>query len=558
MAYIAPNGNIWLCHNVPIDKTYQNTLYWENTTTGKQKQIDFFTAQNSPYMKYALTNQYYSRHEKGSIRVSYLADYLFDCNYLVFQNSSFGNGKYFFAFITSVEYINNTVSQVNFEIDVIQTWFFDFTIEPCFLERTHVLDDTIYSNLTPEPVEPGEYTYQMISQESVTSDLLIIVSLVVVDGAASSGNVYGNIYGGTTLYAFLPSDVSGLNTFLGTYAAAPETIVSIYMAPACLIDQTVEAGGLALSSSDVRTGLTQLITALPEPTTYKKFGTYTPHNNKMYSYPFCMMEVFTGEGSKAVYRYEFFKNDIVVDNVTVSVRGEPQFEYGGCVTSPVELVLVPHGYKVAGLSLSEEVLLNESISLKDYPLCSWNMDAYKAWVAQNSLPIAYGLGASMASTVGSVITAPLISQPQRIVGATASMVGQVLNIMAEDYKASIAADQLHGQAKGSANISMGKQGFFFAHKVVNEDSARRIDSFFDRFGYSVKRISPVNRKTRKYFTYVKTVGCVLAGGVPSDDEDKICALHDAGITYWNVAQVQTDNKQIGDFSLGAANSPLVG
>ena len=105
---------------------------------------------------------------------------------------------------------------------------------------------------------------------------------------------------------------------------------------------------------------------------------------------------------------------------------------------------------------------------------------------------------------------------------------------------------------------MGKQGFFFAHKVVNEDSARRIDSFFDRFGYAVKRVSPVIRKARKYYTYVKTIGCTLSGGVPSDDEDKITQLHDAGITYWNVAQVQTDNKQIGDFSLGALNSPLVG
>lgn len=555
MAYIAPNGNIWLCHNVPIDKTYQNTLYWENTTTGKQNQIDFFTAQNSPYLKYALTNQYYSRHEKGSIRVSYLADYLFDCNYLVFQNSSFGNGKYFFAFITSVEYINNSVSQVNFEIDVIQTWFFDFTIEPCFLERTHVLDDTIYSNLTPEPVEPGEYTYQMITQETVTSDLLIIVSLVVVDNNVSLGNMYGNIYGGTTLYAFLPTDVSGLNTFLGQYAAAPETIVSIYMVPACLIDEEIVAGGVALGTSDVRTGLTQLITALPEPTTYNKFGTYTPHNNKLYSYPFCMMEVFTGEGSKAVYRYEFFKNDVVVNNVTVSVRGEPRFDYGGCVTSPVELVLVPHGYKTAGLSLSEEVLLNESVTLRDYPLCSWNMDTFKAWEAQNALPFTLGILGTVAQ---GVIMSGMGANPGVMVGTSANLIGQVTNTVAEGYRASIAADQLHGQAKGSANVNMGKQGFFFAHKVVNEDSARRIDSFFDRFGYAVKRVSPVIRKARTYYTYVKTIGCTLSGGVPSDDEDKITQLHDAGITYWNVAQVQTDNKQIGDFSLGALNSPLVG
>lgn len=550
MSYISPSGNIWLLHNVPIDKTYQNTLYWQNNSAGKTAQQTFFIgtpAVPSSYVKYTFTNQYYSRHTKGSIRVQVLADNVLDCNYLVFQNSSFGAGKYFYAFITSVEYINNSVTQINFELDVIQTWYFDYEIEPCFVERMHTATDVKYENIVPEPVEPGEYIYQNISHELVTQPLVVIIAVVYVNEGKSQGKKYGNIYGGCTLYACLPGDTVAINNKISEYIANPDSVVSIYMAPKCLLDSEVEfEGGVAteLATGDVKTGLETLVFALPGPsdTGMANFGSYTPHNNKLYSYPFTMLEVFTPEGAKADYRYEFFNNN---------GQGNASFKYGGSITSPVELVLVPDGYKIGRSQSPVQVMLEESISLKDYPLCSWNVDAYKAWVAQNSIPIAFGLGASLAGTVGSMMVAPLAAQPQKIVGGVANLIGDVLGVMAQDYKASIAADQLHGQSKGSANVSTETQGFYFAHKVINESSARLIDSFFDRFGYAIKKIASVSRKNRKYFTYIKTVGCTLHGGVPADDEDLICKLHDNGITYWD----SSETSAIGNFNLAVGNIP---
>lgn len=550
MSYISPSGNIWLLHNVPIDKTYQNTLYWQNNSAGKTAQQTFFIgtpAVPSSYVKYTFTNQYYSRHTKGSIRVQVLADNVLDCNYLVFQNSSFGAGKYFYAFITSVEYINNSVTQINFELDVIQTWYFDYEIEPCFVERMHTPTDVKYENIVPEPVEPGEYIYQNISHELVTQPLVVIIAVVYVNEGKSQGKKYGNIYGGCTLYACLPGDTVAINNKISEYIANPDSVVSIYMAPKCLLDSEVEfEGGVAteLATGDVKTGLETLVFALPGPsdTGMANFGSYTPHNNKLYSYPFTMLEVFTPEGAKADYRYEFFNNN---------GQGNASFKYGGSITSPVELVLVPDGYKIGRSQSPVQVMLEESISLKDYPLCSWNVDAYKAWVAQNSIPIAFGLGASLAGTVGSMMVAPLAAQPQKIVGGVANLIGDVLGVMAQDYKASIAADQLHGQSKGSANVSTETQGFYFAHKVINESSARLIDSFFDRFGYAIKKIASVSRKNRKYFTYIKTVGCTLHGGVPADDEDLICKLHDNGITYWD----SSETSAIGNFNLAVGNIP---
>lgn len=551
MSYISPSGNIWLLHNVPIDKTYQNTLYWSNNQAGKDAQKAFFlgtTALPSSYVKYSFTNQYYSRHTRGSIRVQILADNVLDCNYLVFQNSSFGAGKYFYAFITSVEYINNSVTQINFELDVIQTWYFDFELEPCFVERMHTASDAKYSNIVPEPLEPGEYIYQNISHELITKDLAVIIAVVDVQQGMSQGKLYGNIYGGCSLFACKPSDTAAINIKISDYIAQPDAIVSIYMIPKCLLSDDIDFDdnpGVAIelinnsTRQDIKTGLHDLVFALPDPTSteMKKFGSYTPHNNKLYSYPFTMLEVFTPEGSKADYRYEFFNN---------LGQGNAVFQIGGSVTTPVELMLVPKNYKIGSSSSTVNNLITESISLKDYPLCSWNVDAYKAWVAQNAIPFTY-------KAVGTMGQIALQAATGNVLGIAGTVIDYTTNALSQQYKASIEADQLHGQTKGSANVASEVQGFYFAHKIINESSARLIDSFFDRFGYAIKQITTISRKNRKYFTYIKTVGCTLHGGVPSEDEDLICKLHDAGITYWDNSQAAG---AIGNFNLAVGNTPV--
>lgn len=546
MSYISPSGNIWLLHNVPIDKTYQNTLYWSNNQAGKDAQKAFFlgtTANPSSYVKYSFTNQYYSRHTRGSIRVQVLADNVLDCNYMVFQNSSFGSGKYFYAFITSVEYINNSVTQVNFELDVIQTWYFDFELEPCFVERMHTTSDAKYSNIVPEPLEPGEYIYQNISHELITQNLVVLIAVTEVTNGESQGKLYGHIYGGCSLYGCLPNDTVGINRKISEYIAQPDAVVSIYMCPRCLISSNVNfednpGVAQAITNADVITGLADLNFALPDlnSTYMKQFGSYTPHNNKLYSYPFTMLEVFTPEGSKGDYRYEFFNN---------LGQGNAVFQIGGSVTTPVELMLVPKNYKIGSSSSTVNNLITESISLKDYPLCSWNVDAYKAWVAQNAIPFTY-------KAVGTMGQIALQAATGNVLGIAGTVIDYTTNALSQQYKASVEADQMHGQTKGSANVASEVQGFYFAHKIINESSARLIDSFFDRFGYAIKQISTISRKNRKYFTYIKTVGCTLHGGVPSEDEDLICKLHDAGITYWDSSQTSA----IGNFSLAVGNIPV--
>lgn len=572
MSYIAPNGNIWLLHNVPIDKSYQNTLYWqldEQTyyLNGKEDQITFFigadSAHPSPYLKYTFTNQYYTRHEKGSIRINELADNLLDCNYLVFQNRNFGNNKYFFAFITGVEYVNNSVTQVNFEIDVIQTWYFDFKIEPSFIERTHARRDDVGGNIVAENVDLGEYEYDKIYQDLVTGQLVTIIAVVEVTSGASQGTMYSNIFSGTSLYAYSATDTLSINQKISEYIASPDSVVAIYMCPRCLIVENqdvpnlIPVGGIKLATEHIKTGTNLLDTTIPALNPAGTFGSYTPHNKKLYTYPYTYLEVFNSFGSTVKYRYEFFS----VDPVTRTRL--PKFVYGGCVTQPVELTLIPVQYKDINPVQDEDLdlLMTESISLKEYPMCSWNVDAYKAWAAQNSIPMAINAtGNALANTL-TILGAAATGNPLLTAGAMARAVTSgarnIGDVLSRGYQASIHADNLHGQIKGSAAIGMRSHGFYFAKVIINESNARIIDSYFDRFGYAVKKIEEVYRKNRIYYTYIKTIGCTIVGGVPSEDEEKICELHDNGITYWDAKTTNLNNKQIGDYSLGSLNLPII-
>ena len=57
MAYIAPNSDVYILKGVPLDRSYNHTLYQRNST----EQYNTFYS----YRKYTLTNQSYQRAGKG-------------------------------------------------------------------------------------------------------------------------------------------------------------------------------------------------------------------------------------------------------------------------------------------------------------------------------------------------------------------------------------------------------------------------------------------------------------------------------------------------------------
>lgn len=531
--YIQPNGTVLVLHNIPLDNTYQHTLRFSSLTT----QYNYFSAASR--VKRTFTNQYYTRLNRGVIRVNELADNLYDCNYIAYQNTSFGN-KWFYAFIKSVEYVNNAVTEIQFELDVIQTWYFDFDLQPCFIDRMHSTTDGIGENIVAEPVEIGERVYNRDSQfaKVFNQSLYIILSIVDTQEQSTLGHDYGRVYSGTTLWVFNSSDIDGINAKIAEFMTRPDAIVNMYMCPTQLILALVDDGGVELTEDYVLTTPTGIEVA-QALTAQTPLNGYIPRNKKLYTYPFTSLEISTPAGGKLETRYEFFTN------------GTPIFALFGSVNMPVELTLSPANYKNTGNNLTGGCI-NECLSLTNYPICSWNTDTYKAWVAQNSVPMALDVISSGTMLAGAAANGALgVFAALR---AGEKIIDTATGIVKDAYKNSIAADQLHGKTTGSSAISAEVETFWKGTLVPNDNQMRIIDSFFDMFGYAQKRVMQPVRKARRIWTYLKTVGCVLDGSVPAEDANKICRIHDSGITYWDVESNPT--VKVGNYLLAAQNTVI--
>jgi hypothetical protein len=73
---------------------------------------------------------------KNFISVKQNIDALWGVNYVMFQNTSY-NVKWFYGFVTKLEYKNATTTYVHFEIDVLQTWMFTMNFKPSYVVREH-------------------------------------------------------------------------------------------------------------------------------------------------------------------------------------------------------------------------------------------------------------------------------------------------------------------------------------------------------------------------------------------------------------------------------------
>lgn len=514
--YIEPNTTIKLYSGVPLDNTYNHTLYFAS----ESEQQSYFSTS-----KYTFSAQSYQRVERGKMRIERKADDLYDCNYLAFKNVNYGN-KWFYAFITSVEYINNVTSEITFEIDVMQTYLFDVELKDCFVEREHSETDVIGENIQAEPIETGEYVISDYGLVGAVRDMLVLI-MIADETSTSFGDLYEGIYGGCDIWAYNSTDTTNITSKVSEYIQKPDQIIAMYMCPKMLIPNVTD-GGKHLSYSKTSSFITETLPSVTEES--QDFEGYEPKNKKLYTYPYNFLRIDNASGQSLNLRYEFF------DNLT------PVIEIQGTFLMPVKLVARPCSYK--GLPSYSEMggytsSKSEAISLENYPMCSWNVDTFKSWLAQNSVPVALN---SIASVTNSAIASHYSAHPTASFGV--GTVGTVASVLSQMYTASIAADQCRGNiSNGNVNVARSIQAFYKQRCHVTKDFAIVIDNFFSMYGYATNKVKQPNISSRPHWNYVKTLGCVVVGRAPSDDIKKMCSIYDNGITFWKNAN------EVGDYSL---------
>lgn len=502
--YIAPDTDIHILAAVPLDKTYDHTIFW----TSEAAQANYFIGK----AKWTLNDQSYQRVQRGYIRVDIQAEQLYDCNYVMFRNTAFG-AKWFYAFIKSVEYINNRVSQIEFEIDVLQTWFFDYTLDKCYVEREHSATDTLFGNIVTENLQLGdEYTCNAIDEYDLSGMSVCALINKNTEQGQGTGRFINGMYTPLSVVAGIPANSpSAVDAVLNQYLE--DEIVAVYEYPRIFGDASTTA-----AFRDEKT-----IT----PKTSGALNGYTPRNKKLYTYPYNFLLISNNTGQTAEIRWEDF-NDT------------PTFVIRGVFVSTPAAFCYPLHYR--GMTNAYD----DGLVISNFPQCAWSGDTFKAWWAQNkSSFVTSGISSVLGDVAKGVGAAGLSGNPLIGLGVAAGSIVQDVNAdIAQVTDIKRTPNQTHGQTQtDSLNAAIGRVQFNFYSMSIKAEFAQSIDDYFDRYGYATKKNKVPNRNVRPHWTFTKTIGCTITGSLPSDDAVKICNIYNNGITFWK------DATEVGNYNL---------
>lgn len=339
---IVPQGKIRLIH-CPLTLDNKNQLYFKN----EQEQYDYFSSLDGV----ELDSSTYVRRD-NVIRFNDYPENIMDYNYCMYQNTGYST-KWFYAFVTRKEYVNDNMCYVYIETDSFQTWHLRMYFKPTFIEREMIENDVIGANLIPENVETGEHIPQ---QTFAPANFEPVYIVAYADD--DYGHTYNGIFSGIKYYAY--SDISILRGFLIQIkqAGKDNLIQTIFTVPKMAFYPLNEFNGPI--DDDIKA--TPYTFELPSRPT--SLMGYTPKNNKLLTYPFTYV-TFNQGGN--VYRFEDFQS------------GKPKFKAYCELNINPEIKMLPFNY----LGFPNEIKYNVA-TLTGYPTISWSVETYNVWLAQNT------------------------------------------------------------------------------------------------------------------------------------------------------------------------------
>lgn len=563
--YVPPDSVVKILRGVPLDIEHEHTLWFATqaaqTTYFESCAVSTFTSVT------------YARKNRGIIKLQVPIATIKDCDYMMFKNTGFEN-KWFYAFIVSVDYVSNNVTQVAFIIDQLQTWFFEMQLAQCYVEREHANHDVAGDNLIPEALETGEYIYEDNDydwcHEFTSYDVVVYTtfSSSSSDGinwvfTGTQGSYRWGIYTGLNIRVFRTIEnqatITSINAFVTqAYQYMQDGIIAMIMIPHEALDNNYDP--------------TQISHTIPKITS---IDGYVPRNKKLLTSPYVFIEANNCEGAVAALPQEYFGGT----NPAVC-----QFMITFNITCAPVAICVPINYK------NSEYCLTEALYINNFSQCSYNTDLFKAYMAQsltaqmgktitdmiggagsfakltseamprvnqsggetpadffkdlggsvwNFTKDALNVGGRGLETIGNLGNTDL-GRAITMLGAGAAVGyalgdnvrGRIFNDLSEMYAKSVQAPHNTGANTPDYLTSNRLKGFWFFHRTIRNEYAQIIDSYFDRYGYATKKTKIPNIHVRQNWTYTKTIGCEINGNIPIEAKTEIKNCFNNGITFW--------------------------
>lgn len=554
MAVITPQTDIYLL-KVPLEIDEMNQL----TFTSRTAQYNYFNS-----LPKLTASDYSYQRKDNTIRFEGNFDEVVNYNYVMYRNTAYSD-KWFYAFITNMEYKNDNVTAITIKTDAWQTWQFDLVYKPCLIDREHTNDDTVGKNTLPEGLELGEFvTNGSVVNFGGSSDYCTVIEVSQIENTGQDATLSYAWDSGThdTTPMINSLDRGTIPLVVGLVSGAGNTashvikvydkaglgdaVVNVYVLPKSLIGSyytlslTAHVGGDTLTSSGIAipassSGVTDLGTkTFTRPQTINNF---VPKNKKLLTYPYCYFNVSNNGGGSVPFHYEDFVGNI-------------SFKMEGTFGASGETKAIPIGYKYID---SAENALDYSVNGAKFPVCSWKSDSYTNWLTQNAVNmemqwktaiIGTALGVGSGAIRGAIAGAGKGGVGVGVgaaIGAGTGLLengGSLISTAREQHLAKTQANLTPDQVRG--NLGAGdfvwakyKTPFTYIPMCIKWEYAHCIDEYFSQFGYKCNRVKIPNVTGRRNWNYVKTVGCYIEADIPQDDLQEIKDMFDRGVTFWH-------------------------
>lgn len=536
--YAMQANELMICADVPLDASQVRQLSFAD----KNEQYNYFRSKAIR----VFTDFKYIREHRG-VKVPVNAEEIGNACYLCFKNQA--SGKWYYAFVTQVIYINPETSLLNFEIDVYQTFLFDMVIRDCDISREHVANDDFKTNTVQEPVDVGDYVIaheevQVLGDLDSNYPFIILSAIDLLSDpgtleepkvTAAQGGVYGGLPSAVRAYLVEPnkwetSSITAIMEALSSYPWVSQSILAIYAVPSFGFSGTVTVrqsamgfniGVISDSSSPFRSGAGGALIGWQS-----KFPSYK--NKKMYNSQFSFIECLLPNGNRFVLKPEFIKDSAPVVMLVSTLIPAPNFYF----------------YTPDYCGAEEDFLLNAN-NISGFPCFPVQNNTYPLQTAQaeatNTLVHSQNRSNIFWDTVGNVVQSVFTGDPLNVLSTGIDAYKNVRSELqsSERDRQRIGQMQTNVSLTGASGgglatvIASKKLEILYRWWTVKPEFAEKIEQFFDVYGYKVSRFGVPNLNSRPRYNYIKCNNVNIYGNIPNEFLQPLRNMFINGFTLWH-------------------------
>lgn len=452
------------------------------------------------------------------LRVGVDIEQLYQYNYVMYRNKHFTN-KWFYAFITKMEYKGEGVTFIYLKTDVFQTWFYDLTFNKSFIDRQHPLNDS-FNSIADTPAH-GQLIEVKSDDTHFQGGYFVFCSSDISQDDTSSSNSYE--------FSVLDYSIPCMVLYWADTQALSMASVLQSIANKGRGDRILSAvyvpyipriAGLNITEvQETDVGNLHICNGFSSPDDLKgtilfEYGLGVSHEyEKEFTYPYAKIVVQdTATGQSIELSPEKFGNGTTI-----------QFEIQVAISETPTYRIIPKDYDGQPYAYNEALVVKCNTSLPvsnnlyaKYMMMNGQMNELKKVFA--------GVGMAGAIAGGSPM------------GVITGM-EQIINVTAQENQASKLGNQLTAITDGAMERISFNNGIKIGLFKTDSDHTLMLRNYWKMYGYPVHSLETPVFNNGGTFNFIKMINPNIEGGnVPQEDMMEIESIFTKGVTVWHTGE----------------------